>query len=457
MPRVAPPIRPRPVVDASLPVLAAGLALLMAVAGGVRATGADPLNRIVLRVNDEIATLYDYEQRRDDVEREIRHRVADMGERQKELAAAPESVFRDMFQELLLNSRADQLAIDPSEKEIDEQINDMKQHFGIKSDAEFQQALQQNGLTLDALRAQARRTLRIKDVVGKEVQAKIKVKDEDLRRYYRKNQDEFSVPEQVQLREVVVLEDGGLPATERGSVAGSIRAAVAGGKSLADAVAPFADKGQASRVVELGWVSAKDLDPTLQAAAWKLKKDELSDPVAARGGLHVLQLLDRRAAQVKPFSEVQQQIQRKEEARLYQEDSIKYLADLETRSLVVADPPPEAANFRQKVGIQDVQPTSGLAPTAGAPSPAASGSAPVSGPDAAAAAPLVGTHPAAVDTSDQKPGGVPPPQPVGAPDKDKIKIPPPSTPPPADAAPAGTPGAGPSPAPGTTPPPAGGR
>src|SRR5262249_23734388 len=162
-----------------------------------------------LRVNDQIATLYDYEQRRDDVEREIRHRVPDLAERQKELAAAPENVFRDMFQELLLNSRADQLAIEVSDKEIDEKINEMKQHFGIKTAEEFQQPLQQNGLTVDALRAQARRQIRIGDVVGKEVSAKIKVKDEDLRRYYRKHQDEFAVPEQVQLREVVVLDDGG--------------------------------------------------------------------------------------------------------------------------------------------------------------------------------------------------------------------------------------------------------
>ncbi len=419
---------------------------------------ADPLNRVVLRVNDQIATLYDYQQRRDDVEREVRHRVQDAAERQKELASVPDTVFRDMFQELLLSSRADQLAIEATEKEIDASISEMKQHFGFKTDEELSQALRQNGLTMEALRAQTRRNIRIHDVVTKEVQAKIKVKDEDLRRYYRKNQAEFGVPEQVQLREVVVLEEGGLGDPQRNQVAGQIRQAVAGGKSLADAVAPFAEKGQTSRVIELGWVTSKDLDPTLEAAAWKLSKDALSDPITARGGLHIVQLLDRHPAHVKPFSEVQTQIQHMEENRLYQEESTKYIADLETRSLVVADPPQEAANFRRKIGVQDAQPIQGI--TSGGSSPSASSSAPTPANPAAATKAdepaMTGTHPTTIDTSDQKSGGVPAPKPVGAPPSDPLKIPPPAPPAaPAMGGPASptAPAAPPMTPPSTTPPP----
>ncbi len=419
---------------------------------------AEPLNRVVLRVNDQIATLYDYQQRRDDVEREVRHRVQDPAERQKELASVPETVFRDMFQELLLSSRADQLAVEASDKEIDESISEMKEHFGFKTDEELNRALQQNGLTMEALRAQTRRNIRIHDVIVKEVQAKVKVKDEDLRRYYRKHQAEFEVPEQVQLREVVVLDDGGLADPQRSKVASQIRQSVAAGKSLSDAVAPFADKGQASHVIELGWVSAKDLEPTLQAAAWKLSKDAVSDPIPARGGIHVVQLIDRHPAHVKAFSEVQAQIQKSEENRLYQDESTKYIAELETKSLVVADPPQEAANFRRKIGVQEGQPIQGItsggsSPGAsqGAPTPANSAAAPAVKPDEAPA--MTGSHAPTVDTSNQRSGGVPPATPAGSSPEDKIKIPPPA--PPADGSPASptAPAAPPMMPPGENPPP----
>jgi parvulin-like peptidyl-prolyl isomerase len=187
---------------------AAGLAaLLLALAPGAlgpaRAIRAEALNRIVLRVNDQIATLYDYQRRRADAEREVMRRVQDPAERRQELDQVGENVFRDLFQELLITSRADQLAIEATDQEVDQQVANMRENAGIKTDEEFQSALQQYGMTLEQLRAQARRASRMRDVMAKEVTSKIKVKEEDLRRFYRKNEDRFRVLEQVQLREVV--------------------------------------------------------------------------------------------------------------------------------------------------------------------------------------------------------------------------------------------------------------
>lgn len=434
-------------------LLAAAVLLLATLPAAGRPAAAAELNKIVLRVNDQIATLYDFQLRRADAIGEIMRRVKDPKDQKDELAQVSENVFRDMFQELLLTSRADQLALDASDQEVDDSINNMKKNFGIKTDTDFQQALAQNGLTLEQLRAMTRKRLRVQGVMQKEVQSKIKVKDDDLRRYYRQNEAEYRVPEQVQLREVVVLEDSGLQPGERERIAADIRAAVAGGKSLADAVAPYAGKNQTSSVVELGWVSPKDLDPKLEAAAWKLEKNGVTEPVSARGGLHLLQVVDRHPAHVKPFSEVQAQITQHEQERLYRDESIKYMADLEARSLVVADPPREAANFRRKIGVAEDPATQGLpgastaapagSPSAaapGAPAPAAAGAPAPAAPGAAAPAaqpsPTSGSldqvvpQPPLIDTTDKKKdqGGLPSPQPAGTPppSNGNVTIPPPS-------------------------------
>src|SRR5262249_31267768 len=154
---------------------------------------------------------------------------------------------------------------------------------GIKNDDEFQAALAQSGTTLPKLRERLRGDLRLREVLGKEVNSKIKIDEEDLRRYYRKNIDEFRVPEQVQMREVVVLETAGPAADERARIAAEIKAAVAGGKTFDQAVEPYVAKGQVSAMTDLGLVSPKDLDPALEKAAWSLEKGALSAPVAGRG------------------------------------------------------------------------------------------------------------------------------------------------------------------------------
>jgi peptidyl-prolyl cis-trans isomerase SurA len=344
--------KPRPAAEHLPPALLLSLLLLPALlpAPAAAVDTLNTLNKIVLRVNDQVATLHDYQARREEAVKEVMRREGDAAERMRQLAQIGEMVFRNMFEELLLNSRADQLGIEVTEQQIAAAEVQMRENFGIKTDQEFATALAQSGLTEDELKQQLRRTLRQRDVMGKELQSRIKVKEEDLRRYYRDHQDQFHVPEQVQLREVVVLEEGGLAPAAQVQAASDIRQQVAAGKSLADAVASYAAKGQTSKVVDFTWVTPADLDKALEAAVAQLPTGKLSEPVKARGGLHLLQVTDRRPAHVQAFQEVQAAIQSHEQERLYQQEAVKYLAELEKRSIVVADPPAEAAGFRRQLG-----------------------------------------------------------------------------------------------------------
>jgi len=333
----------------------------------------DVINRIVLRVNDRIATFYDYQQRKAELVRDIVRREQDQEERQRQLGQAGEVVFADLFRELLLDSRADQLAIEITDAQVDQSMAQLKQNFNIKTDQDFAAALAQSGMTEQQLRAQVKGNLRMQEVRGREVQSRVKVDEEDLRRYYRKNLEQFRQPEQVQLREVVVLEEGGSTADQRKAVAGEIRGKVKGGASLADAVTDLAKKNTTSNVIELGWVSPGDLDKNLEGAVWKLPVGSLSDPVEARGGLHLVQVIDRRESRIPPFNEVSSVIQTREQERVYRDEVAKYMVELEKKSLVVANPPQEAAGFRSRLGAapESTDPSDLSAAAAAPPTPPA--------------------------------------------------------------------------------------
>lgn len=334
---------------------------------------ADVINRIVLRVNDRIATFYDYQQRKAEMVRDIVHREQDQDERQRLLGQAGEVVYADLFRELLLDSRADQLAIEITDGQVDQSVAQLKQNFNIKNDQDFAAALAQSGLTEPQLRSQIKNNLRMQEVRGREVQSRVKVDEEDLRRYYRKNLEQFRQPEQVQLREVVVLEEGATSADQRKAVAGEVRDKVKGGSSLADAVAELAKKNTTSNVIELGWVSPGDLDKNLEGAVWKLPVGSLSEPVEARGGLHLVQVIDRRESRIPPFNEVSTVIQTREQERAFREEVAKYMAELEKNSLIVANPPQEAVGFRSRLGTvpESTDPSNLGAAAAAAPPPAA--------------------------------------------------------------------------------------
>jgi len=314
------------------------------------ADNAAVLNRVVLRVNDEIATLYDYRQRKAELIQDINRREQDAAERKRLLEQAGEIVYKDMFDELLLKSRADQTDVTITDQQLDQAVRQTREGSGIKDDQQYAAALAQAGLTEEKLRDQLRNNLRLREVLGREVNSKVKVSEEDQRRYYRKHLEEFRVPDQIQVREVVVLEQKTPNPEERARLAKELRDAIASGKAMADAVEPYHAKGLTSGVSDLGWVSPHDLDPTLEAAVWKLPKGAMSEPVVGRGGLHLLQVADRRESHVKPFTEVAAAIQAKEEDRVYRQKLAEFMADLQKQSLIVATPPPEAAGYRRLVG-----------------------------------------------------------------------------------------------------------
>jgi peptidyl-prolyl cis-trans isomerase SurA len=393
---------------------------------------ADVVNRVVLRVNDQIATLYDYQERKREFVGEIARREQDAEERRRLISQSGQQVFKDMYDELLLQSRADQLGVEITDEQIDRAAAQMRQSYGLTTDEEFRAALAQSGLSEAKLREQIRANLRLREVLGREVNSKIKLEEDDLRRYYRSHTEEFRVPEQVSLREVVVLAEKVPAAEERQRIAGEIARAVAGGKTLEQAIEPYKAEGVTSGVIDLGRVSHGDLDPDLEAAAWKLERGAVSAPVEGRGGLHLLQVADRHPSYVKQFSEVSAQINEKENERLYREKLVDYMAKLRAESLVVANPPPDAAGYESLLGTEArttdefnvgraSSPQKNQQPVA----PPASGTA--------AAQPEVGEDatavPAAPDLTPGQPGALPEPKPVD-PAEPAPAVPPPVEPPP---------------------------
>jgi parvulin-like peptidyl-prolyl isomerase len=252
-----------------------------------------------------------------------------------------------MFEELLVLSRADQLDITVTANDVTESVNRMRKAQQLENDEQFEAALAQAGLTPEMLRAQFESQLRFQRVIGREVWGQIQLEEEDLRRYYRDHIDEFKTPEQVKLREVVVLDDTGV-SPSAASTADTLAAALAGGKSLEEAIAAL-PAGTVSSIIQLGWVEQGDLDPALEKAAWGLAPNAWSAPTRARGGIHLVQLLERREATIPVFKDVEAQIRQRQERAALDERMEGYLAELEKKSYLYLDPPPQAAGFRANV------------------------------------------------------------------------------------------------------------
>lgn len=332
------------------PTLAAVALAAGAVATGLAITPAtaEELNRIVIRVNDQIVTLHEYQKRLSAQAGQIAG-APDLSadERRLRLESLPSEVFLNLFTEHLLEARAHDLDIIVTEAEIDRSIAQMIESLQLENEENFRRALASQGLSFRDFRELRAQQMRQRAVIEREVMTRVEPDEDDLRRFYRDNPELFEIPERRRLREVVILDSSGLGESERRALAADLRARLEAGAEPSAAVEESSAAGNTSGVIVLGWVPAGDLDPALESAVSALEVDGWTEPVPARGGLHILQLLEKEASTLVGFAEVRNDIYAREKNRLSQLEYPLFLRELEERSFIVTNPPPAAADFRK--------------------------------------------------------------------------------------------------------------
>src|SRR5579864_89804 len=148
--------------------------------------------------------------------------------------------------------------------------------------------------------------------------AKQEITQQDLQRYYDKHRDEFRVPEQVNVRHILIKTP---PAGADGKVD---QKAVDTAKAKADDIdkqlkagADFAalakkysdDTASAKNGGSLGWISRGRTVPEFEQTAFSLPKGGTSGVVRTSYGFHIIHVDDKQPAKMKSLDEVKSQIE----------------------------------------------------------------------------------------------------------------------------------------------------
>ena len=118
-------------VDSLQRTVCAVLAILIFPSVALR---AEELNAIILRVNDEITTYYDYSARKQARLGAIADSELSPEERREFSAEAGRATMREILDEMLLLSRARQLVIEPSRAELDEAMDSTRNPMGLTAE-----------------------------------------------------------------------------------------------------------------------------------------------------------------------------------------------------------------------------------------------------------------------------------------------------------------------------------
>lgn len=330
-----------------LRLTASGCALAASlVAVPLTAQGLPVENRVLLRVNDRIVTQYAYERQVAQALAAITAQGLEpelLAQRREEL---PKQILRGLWDELLIMSRADQLSLTVSDFEIDEAVEAQMAQFGMESRSQLEAALAQNGMTMEGYRDNLRVGLLQRQVWGRELFPRVQLEEDELRRVYRDNLEDYRVDETRTVEELVVLEsDAG---SELDEMAIRVAAAWSRGESPEEIVER---EGDAVRYIQLGSVERDALAPALADVIFEIPEGQVSEPVVARGGLHIVKVTAIEASRVRTFEEVREQVEIDERGRRLEKEREVYLRELEENAYYEANLPPELSGFRTTTGF----------------------------------------------------------------------------------------------------------
>lgn len=179
----------------------------------------------------------------------------------------------------LIELEADKAGATASEDEIKVELDKLKKNFG--SDEEFSAALQQYGMTVDALKDQFGNQIKMRKIFEKQDPAT----EDELKAFYESDRENFATtPKQVQASHILLATPEEAEAVLAQLKAGSDFAALAKEKSQ--------DPGSKDAGGVLPLFGRGEMNEGFETAAFALKKGEMSEVVSAESGFHIIKVTD---------------------------------------------------------------------------------------------------------------------------------------------------------------------
>ncbi len=279
--------------------------------------GADVVETIIARVNNEVITSSELNRQREVLHQELQGRLTGM-QLQAEFQVREKDLLRDLIDNSLLLQKGKDEGIG-AEAETIKQMDSYRKQFKLKDMEELEKYVTQEGLNFEEWKTTLKNGIITREVVNREVGSRIQVAKEDISKFYDDHKKEMQHPEQIWLRDLLVGAEQNKPAefaAAKQKATDLLARARKGEDFGALATKESADANTAPNGGDMGrwWTRAKpgelgDMAPEIEKVVFAAKKGEITEPVATKSGWMLFKVEDHQLEGVPELKEVQPQIQ----------------------------------------------------------------------------------------------------------------------------------------------------
>ena len=236
-----------------------------------------------------------------------------------------------LIDRLLLLGRADELRL-PRETIYKKLKEDFKERNNIKDDLDLLRVLDKIGWSWEDFRENLLGQYLPEAVIGREVTGRIEVSEGEIREFYEEHIEEFSDPEEIIIREIVI-KAGGEDDEKNRERFGRVSELLKSGADFASLAKEYSESYTSSRGGLLGPLRIQELDPAISDLIKTLDPGRFG-VMETSYGFHFIQLVERSRGKVKSLEEVEELIRKLIWQKKFQLERKRYIEELREKSFI---------------------------------------------------------------------------------------------------------------------------
>ena len=300
---------------------------------------AQVLERVLVKVNGDILTQTELEERQTAAIRARLGRdltpdaVKNDAELKKALDEVTPQLLVDAIDELLLLQMGKEKGYHLTDEQFKDWLDRLRKDQNLTDDKRFQD-----------LRKNVEKQFLVGQVQRDEVGSKLSITEEEARQYYSLHKEEFAQPASVTLREILIdvpaTTQGGQPAIsvakqdEAERQADALRTRLLAGEDFAKVAAEASTAPSKANGGLVGPINLAEVSVSLQELIGKMKPGEITKPIRTNRGVQILKLETIKPASIQPFEAVRDLVADKVHDARQQTEVRKFLARMRGQALI---------------------------------------------------------------------------------------------------------------------------
>jgi Parvulin-like peptidyl-prolyl isomerase len=296
---------------------------------------AEVVDRIIAVVNDEVITLYEFNTAFEPYRKNIENTYKGNG-KEAVIKQTRDTFFQRFIDNILIEQEAKKAGtgIIVKDEEVMEVLKDMlaKQKLSMQ---DFVKNLAKEGGSLDAVKKDIRTQMMRMRLLRREIKSKVVVTDEEIGEYYNKNRQEYEGKETVRIKQLLLLLPPNADKTIKAKMkneALQLHKRVMNGESFDLLVVKYSQGPVAAQGGDVGFIGKGTIIPEVEAVAFSLPVGQVSEVIESSVGFHIIQVVDKKGAGLKPIAAVREEIKTKIEDEKLDKKYDEWIASIRAKS-----------------------------------------------------------------------------------------------------------------------------